>query len=334
VSAASGVDTWTISDFERGLTASLGKHAAAVERALAAFGIRFDVDGSISLATPPAPPLLEAGAPYRWITAQDLSSWGGTRDGQEGLPRELGHAIATAAIPEAQKDELLERALVETESKLEEFSYGMLFALRQVRGDGWLLGRFRTGVENAEDPGRLVRLALALPANREHWDVVASAGTETENAYWSGIDDHAIPETSDPVFVIDKLLSADRGGAALTWVGAHPRISVPSSLVVAILRHASTTNADKLAGGPVCTSITSWQCSRGWMTILRLPSRKSPASNGRITVCLNIPTAPRSDCKVLSLPIPVSSCICLVVFIFRRVVPMLQKPSLRKEKEM
>jgi hypothetical protein len=250
------------------------------------------------------------------------------------LPRELGHAIATAAVPEAQKDELLERALVETESKLEEFGYGMLFALRQVRGDGWLLGRFRTGVENAEDPGRLVRLALALPANREHWDVVASAGTETENAYWSGIDDHAIPETSDPVFIIDKLLSADRGGAALTWVGAHPRISVPSSLVVAILRHASTTNADKLAGGPVCTSITSWQCSRGWMTILRLPSRKSPASNGRITVCLNIPTAPRSDCKVLSLPIPVSSCICLVVFIFRRVVPMLQKPSLRKEKEM
>jgi transcriptional regulator with XRE-family HTH domain len=49
ISAASGVDAWTISDFERGLTASLGEHAAAVELALTASGIRFDADGSVSL---------------------------------------------------------------------------------------------------------------------------------------------------------------------------------------------------------------------------------------------------------------------------------------------
>jgi hypothetical protein len=85
ISAASGLDIWAISDFESGLTASLGEHAAAVERALAALGIRFEHDGSISLESPAAPPVLQAGEPFRWITAQDLSNWGGTRDGQEGL---------------------------------------------------------------------------------------------------------------------------------------------------------------------------------------------------------------------------------------------------------
>jgi hypothetical protein len=67
----------------------------------------------------------------------------------------------------------------------------------------------------------------------------------------SGVDDHASPDTSDPEFVIEKLLSADRGGGALTWVGAHPNIAVPSGVVAGILRHASTMKPDQLVGGGV-----------------------------------------------------------------------------------
>lgn len=166
------------------------------------------------------------------------------------LPRDLGQAVATAAVPEALKDELLERSLAETKSKLDEFARGMLVALRHVRGDGWVRDRFRKGVENGEESGRLARLALSLNADRDHWDELARAGPEIETAYWKHIEVHLIPETSDPGFVIDKLLSAERGGVALTWVGARPGISVPSSLVVAILRHASTMKPEQIVGGP------------------------------------------------------------------------------------
>jgi hypothetical protein len=102
ISAASGLDIWAISDFESGLTASLGEHAAAVERALAALGIRFEHDGSISLESPAAPPVLQAGEPFRWITAQDLSNWGGTRDGQEGLPELISRLILATVGPSAK----------------------------------------------------------------------------------------------------------------------------------------------------------------------------------------------------------------------------------------
>jgi hypothetical protein len=165
------------------------------------------------------------------------------------LPRDLGHAIATSAVAEPKKDELLERALGEGDDKLADLSFGMLFALRQTRGADWLLRRFRAGVANREEFTRLVRLALALPADRELWDDVEKAGIETEEAYWKRIDDHAIPENADPAFVIEKLFSAQRGAAALTWVAAHPRIAVVSDLIVAILRHPSTKDASRLSGG-------------------------------------------------------------------------------------
>lgn len=165
------------------------------------------------------------------------------------LPRDMGHAIATSAVTEAKKDELLERALGDKDDKLADFSFGMLFALRQARGDDWLRGRFTTGVAVREDFIRSVRMAFALPADRQLWDDIEKAGLETEQAYWKHIDDHAIPESADPAFVIGKLFAAQRGAAALTRVAAHPRIALTSELIVAILRHPSTKDASRLTGG-------------------------------------------------------------------------------------
>jgi hypothetical protein len=101
VSVASGVNFWTLSDFEQGLLGSLGEHSQAVERAMAGFGVRFAPDGSVAVETAPAPPQLLAGDPFRWIEAQDLGNWGSSRDGQERLPEMVGRLVLATVGPAA-----------------------------------------------------------------------------------------------------------------------------------------------------------------------------------------------------------------------------------------
>jgi hypothetical protein len=112
--------------------------------------------------------------------------------------------------------------------------------LVQSRGERWLLDRFRQGVIGGEDPDLLSGLALALTANQQNWDAIDKAGAAIARAYWERIDDHAIPPGADPMFVIERLLTVDRGHTAMAWVGGHPEIAVPAHLMVSILRHTST----------------------------------------------------------------------------------------------
>lgn len=171
------------------------------------------------------------------------------------LPRTLGEAVATSSVPEAQKDTFLERALTEDAPALVDFCFGMLIPLRVLRGEGWLKRRMADGIAKKERIEALVRLALALPAGATHWATIASASPDLDEMYWKRIDDHQIPETAAPEFVIGKLLSANRGPNALTWVAAHRAITVPADLVIAILRHKSTiSGGEQIVGGS-----TMWQ---------------------------------------------------------------------------
>ncbi|GGI27850.1 XRE family transcriptional regulator [Bradyrhizobium guangdongense] len=179
----------------------------------------------------------------RRVAAEEILATCSTDDvnamvGRVGQPRRLGEALALASAPDAVKDSLMERALSGPE--LKEFARGMLFGLLQSRGEQWLLDRFRDGIGRAEGPDVLARLALALPDGQQTWDAVDAAGTEVTRAYWQQIEDHAIPESADPAFVVDKLLAVHRGHTALAWIGGHPKLAVPASLIVSVLRHSST----------------------------------------------------------------------------------------------
>ena len=68
---------------------------------MAGFGVRFEPDGSVAIDTSPSPPQLQAGAPFRWIEAQDLANWGGSRDGQERAPELVGRLILATVGPAA-----------------------------------------------------------------------------------------------------------------------------------------------------------------------------------------------------------------------------------------
>lgn len=91
---AAGVATSTVADFERGQRSPVANNAQAIRGALEGAGIQFLPTGAVMGPAVPAftaagPP----GAPVRWVTAKDLSSWAERIDGATSLPTLLSHLI-------------------------------------------------------------------------------------------------------------------------------------------------------------------------------------------------------------------------------------------------
>jgi transcriptional regulator with XRE-family HTH domain len=91
---AAGVATSTVADFERGQRTPVANNAQAIRGALEGAGIRFLPTGAV---IGPAVPIItsstRAGAPIRWVSAEDLSDWANRTDGAVSLPTLLAHLI-------------------------------------------------------------------------------------------------------------------------------------------------------------------------------------------------------------------------------------------------
>ncbi len=94
LSKAAGVATSTVADFERGQRTPVANNALAIRAALEGAGIRFLPTGAVI-----GPPLTagrppeKAGAPVRWVSAQDLEDWANRTDGAVSLPTLISHLI-------------------------------------------------------------------------------------------------------------------------------------------------------------------------------------------------------------------------------------------------
>jgi transcriptional regulator with XRE-family HTH domain len=89
-----GVATSTVADFERGHRTPVANNAQAIRGALETAGIRFLPTGAV--IGPPIPRIVtseRAGAPIRWVDAQDLAAWADRLDGAASLPTLLAHLI-------------------------------------------------------------------------------------------------------------------------------------------------------------------------------------------------------------------------------------------------
>lgn len=91
---AANVATSTVADFERGQRTPVANNAQAIRGALEGAGIRFLPTGAvIGPALPVTPQSSHAGAPIRWVSAEDLSDWANRTDGAVSLPTLLAFLI-------------------------------------------------------------------------------------------------------------------------------------------------------------------------------------------------------------------------------------------------
>lgn len=91
---AADVATSTVADFERGQRTPVANSAQAIRNALENAGIRFLPTGAVIGQLVSIPKASDrSGAPVRWISAEDLSSWADRIDGAASLPTLISHLI-------------------------------------------------------------------------------------------------------------------------------------------------------------------------------------------------------------------------------------------------
>jgi transcriptional regulator with XRE-family HTH domain len=98
---AASVATSTVADFERGVRTPVANNAQAIKDVIEAQGISFLPGGAVVAAKMPAPAIPKSGKPMRWIEAQHLVQWAGTRDGQAKMPELISRLLLATHGPAA-----------------------------------------------------------------------------------------------------------------------------------------------------------------------------------------------------------------------------------------
>lgn len=98
---AAGVAVSTVADFERGMRTPVPNNAQAIKDAIEVRGISFLPGGPVVTAQMPVPAIPKAGKPMRWIEAQHLVQWAGTRDGQSKMPELISRLLLATHGPAA-----------------------------------------------------------------------------------------------------------------------------------------------------------------------------------------------------------------------------------------
>lgn len=99
---AASVAVSTVADFERGQRTPVANNAQAMKDAIEAQGISFLPGGAVVTAKMPPPAIPKPGKPMRWIEAQHLVQWAGTRDGQAKMPELISRLLLATHGPAAK----------------------------------------------------------------------------------------------------------------------------------------------------------------------------------------------------------------------------------------
>lgn len=97
---AAGIAVSTVADFERSFHGPANS-ALAMKDAIEAQGISFLPGGAVVTEKIPAPIMPKPGKPLRWIEAQHLVEWAGTRDGQAKMPELISRLLLATHGPAA-----------------------------------------------------------------------------------------------------------------------------------------------------------------------------------------------------------------------------------------
>jgi transcriptional regulator with XRE-family HTH domain len=158
----------------------------------------------------------------------------------------IGKALYDAGADDLEP--LLEAALRSDEPRERDVAHGLIISIFQSRKELWadaLIARAR-----AEHWGDTVLMTIlrALPQNRWTWDHAAALGPDMEAEFWRRTPIWWIDDGDDAATAIDKLISVGRARHALHLAGREHKLSLPTPLLVQVLREAIRQSLDLEAG--------------------------------------------------------------------------------------
>ncbi len=157
-------------------------------------------------------------------------------------PDSLGTAIALSPLAPARKEAMLRTAFAQGKGDIERFVGGLLWGLKRQSGQPAMRQRLAEAIVAARPAAEIAAIAFTLDAVADTWDLMASAGDEAEQLYWSRLNLQIISELADVTVMVDKALGVDRGRAALSYIAGHENLTVAPDLIVRIMRDPSTIN--------------------------------------------------------------------------------------------
>ena len=168
--------------------------------------------------------------------AENLVDYARTLD----LPEIFGHALASSALPDGKKDEVLDFALRSDDPATVALAQRMIFVLGEARGEDWVSRRFDLGLLEGRPNRENLLFAFALPVVEKTWARIATASPELDRSYWLSLRSFSIPCAEDFSLVIKKYLDVGRGRVALEMIGGRRDIDVSSADILRVLHDSST----------------------------------------------------------------------------------------------
>lgn len=161
----------------------------------------------------------------------------------------VGKTLCESGLPDSVLDAILEVALRSDHERERDVGYGLAISLFHERKEPWASGLIASASSQGWGDSALLTLFLALPPRRWTWDQLTAVDSRIEDLYWRQVQVRAIGgDGDDAVFAIRKLIGVSRARAALPLALRPNADSVPTEVLVDVLREASRQTAEANRG--------------------------------------------------------------------------------------
>jgi transcriptional regulator with XRE-family HTH domain len=154
-------------------------------------------------------------------------------------PFHVGFAFGQDAGDSKDADNVLAQTLGEEAPAIRAFVQGLIVALLNRSGSTWSRAFLSQAQQEKWDHSKVLQVLLALPSEKQTWDIAASFGNSVRLQYWRSANAYWSRDSEDEaVYGINQLLEAGRARAAVHLV-AGSRQNLPARLIVRMLTDAA-----------------------------------------------------------------------------------------------
>jgi len=157
-------------------------------------------------------------------------------------PYTIGAAVADAHIREEVAERIYVTTLKSQDAKVQAIALGyigrrMELAQAEGWGDQWAYEQLDRGERAGWSPRTLATVALIMRASRQLWDRVEKLGEEVSSSYWQRLNPHAVGDSEDTPYAVDRFLTHGRAIDSMAIIGRRPK-AIGSKKIVEILMDA------------------------------------------------------------------------------------------------
>lgn len=164
-------------------------------------------------------------------------------------PGYIGKALYDSGLKGKELDELIESSFRSADTKERGIAHGATVSATRDFGESWGRALFIKAMAGSWGDDVLLAILRALPAVRWTWWLANEAGANVEREYWRDVSANWLSDAPpDLEYAIQMLVDAGRARHAVALAGRQGKSTLPSGLLIEILRQAVCQPTDDVDG--------------------------------------------------------------------------------------